>query len=184
MPSADQNFVHGGRWEAALACASARRGGAPSTRVILVWRRAVARLSRVAGAEQTLFEELGGEPTLRAIIDRFIDGVFADVMIGFMFARANRERIKAMEYEFAAQHLGAPLEYGGRPLAVAHRAHRIFDGQFDRRLTILRETLAAFAVAPRVREHWLGHTESLRAQITLGACNEPLPSELPGDSKR
>jgi truncated hemoglobin YjbI len=138
----------------------------------------------VAGAEQTLFEELGGEPVLRAIIDRFVDAVFADVMIGFMFARANRERIKAMEYEFAAQHLGAPIEYGGRPLGAAHRAHRIFDGQFDRRLTILRETLAAFAVTPRVREHWLGHTESLRGQITLGACNEPVPSDSSSSDSR
>jgi hemoglobin len=137
----------------------------------------VARLSRVAGAEQTLFEELGGEAVLRGIVERFVDGVFADVMIGFMFARASRERIQAMEYEFAAQHLGAPVVYSGRPLAAAHRAHRIFDGQFDRRLTILRETLLAFGVTERVREHWLGHTEALRAQITLGACNEPLPSD-------
>lgn len=131
----------------------------------------------MASGEQTLFEELGGEPVLRGILERFVDRIFEDVMIGFMFARASRERIKAMEYEFAAQHLGAAVEYSGRPLAAAHRAHRIFDGQFDRRLTILRETLAAFGVTARVRDHWLGHTESLRAQITLGACNEPLPSD-------
>jgi truncated hemoglobin YjbI len=132
---------------------------------------------RVASGAQTLFDELGGEPVLREIVERFVDRVFEDVMIGFMFARASRERIKAMEYEFAAQHLGAPLEYSGRPLALAHRAHRIFDGQFDRRLTILSETLLAFEVKDRIREHWLSHTESLRAQITLGACNEPAPSE-------
>lgn len=122
----------------------------------------------------TLFDELGGEPVLRQIVDRFVNRLFEDVMIGFMFARASRERIKAMEYEFAAEHLGAGNEYGGRPLSVAHRAHRIFDGQFDRRLTILRETLVAFEVSDRVREHWLAHTEALRGQITAGACNEPL----------
>lgn len=133
----------------------------------------------MASGEQSLFDELGGEPVLRQIVARFVDRMFEDMMIGFMFVRAKRERIKAMEYEFAAEHLGAQLTYSGRPLQVAHRAHRIFDGQFDRRAMILRETLSAFDVAPRIREHWLSHIESLRAQITIGACNEPLPGDTP-----
>jgi hemoglobin len=124
----------------------------------------------------TLFDELGGEPELRRIIDRFIDRVFDDIMVGFLFSRANRQRIKAKEYEFAARHLGAPVAYTGRPLDAAHRPHQIFDGQFDRRSTILRETLAEFGVSERVRAHWLAHTEALRAEVVVGACNEPLPS--------
>jgi hemoglobin len=127
----------------------------------------------VSTGAPSLFDELGGETALRKIVDQFVDRIFEDVMIGFMFSRANRARIKEKEYEFAAQHLGARVEYSGRPLEAAHRAHRIFDGQFDRRSTILRETLAACAVPERVRAHWLAHTESQRAKITLGACNEP-----------
>ena len=130
--------------------------------------------------ERSLFDELGGEPALRQVVNRFVDRIFDDVMIGFLFARANRARIKEKEYEFAARHMGAAVEYTGRPLDVAHRAHRIFDGQFDRRLTILRETLLTLQVPDRVRAHWLSHTESLRAQITLGACNEPTPDETSG----
>ena len=61
----------------------------------------------------TLFEDLGGEPALRPIIDRFVDRVFDDVMIGFFFRNARRERIKQKEYEFAAQHLGADLISAG-----------------------------------------------------------------------
>ena len=124
-----------------------------------------------------MFDELGGEAALRRVVDRFVDRIFEDVMIGFMFARASRARIKEKEYEFAAQHLGAAVAYSGRPLDAAHRAHRIFDGQFDRRATILRETLVAFAVPERVRSHWLAHTESLREKITLGACNEASVNE-------
>ena len=63
----------------------------------------------------TLFEQLGGEPALRAIVDRFVDRVFDDTLIGFHFAKANRARIKAKEYEFAAAHLGGDVEYTGRP---------------------------------------------------------------------
>lgn len=125
----------------------------------------------------TLFDELGGEPALRRVIDRFIDRLFEDTMVGFMFARADRQRIKDKEFEFAAQHLGASLEYSGRPLDVAHRAHQIFDGQFSRRLMILRETLEELAVPERVRQHWLAHTEALRNSLVIGACNAELPHD-------
>ena len=120
----------------------------------------------------TLFEDLGGEPVLRQIIDRFVDRVFDDVMIGFFFRSARRERIKQKEYEFAARHLGAGTEYTGRPLDEAHRAHPIMGGQFARRLTILKETLEAAGVPEHVKQHWLSHTEALRPLITADAGQE------------
>jgi hemoglobin len=120
----------------------------------------------------TLFEDLGGEPALRQIIDRFVDRVFDDVMIGFFFRAAQRERIKQKEYEHAAEHLGAAVAYTGRPLQEAHRAHPIMGGQFSRRLMILKETLEAAGVPEHVKQHWLSHTESLRPLITADASGE------------
>jgi hemoglobin len=120
----------------------------------------------------TLFDDLGGEPALRQIIDRFVDRVFDDVMIGFFFRNARRERIKQKEYEHAAQHLGADVQYTGRPIDEAHRAHPIMGGQFARRLTILKETLEAAGVPEHVKQHWLAHTESLRPLVTADSGRE------------
>ena len=120
----------------------------------------------------SLFDELGGEPVLRQVIDRFVDKLFADPMIGFFFARADKQRIKDKEYEFAAAHLGAEVAYSGRALDKAHAAHRIFEGQFARRTTILKETLDEFAVPPRVRDHWLAHTLSNKDSVVRGPCND------------
>jgi hemoglobin len=114
----------------------------------------------------TLFEDLGGEPALRRIIARFVDRIFDDVMIGFFFRAAQRERIEQKEYEHAAEHLGAGIAYTGRQLREAHRAHPIMGGQFNRRLVILKETLEEAGVPEHVKQHWLAHTESLRALIT------------------
>jgi truncated hemoglobin YjbI len=122
--------------------------------------------------QSTLFEKLGGEPALRAIIARFVDRMFDDLMIGYLFRAADRERVKAKEYEFAARHLGADLSYTGRPIGDAHRAHRITGGQFMRRLQILKDTLAAFQVPPEVSEHWIAHTLSLQAEITDNALDQ------------
>jgi truncated hemoglobin YjbI len=92
--------------------------------------------------------------------------MFDDIMIGFHFKNVSRERIKAKEYEFAAEHLGGNVAYTGRPLREAHARHAILGGQFMRRLQILKETLARHAAPATVIGHFVTHTESLRAQIT------------------
>lgn len=128
----------------------------------------------------TAFERIGGEEKLRAIIDDFVDRVFDDIMIGFFFRRASRERIKEMEYQHAAEHLGGPVTYGGRPLRKAHAPHRIMGGQFERRKKILSDVLLEHGVPDDIRQAWLAHTESLRGEITgdsgsecVGRTSEP-----------
>lgn len=122
--------------------------------------------------EQTLFEQLGGEPALRPIIDEFVDRMFDDVMIGFFFRKASRERIKRFEYQHAAELLGAGVRYEGRPLTQAHKGHRIMGGQFERRKEILRQTLVKHGVPAHVRDAWLAHVESLRDLITTDQGSE------------
>jgi hemoglobin len=114
----------------------------------------------------SLFEQLGGELKLRPIVDAFIDRVFADRMIGFFFRNADKERIKEMEYQLAANFLGANIEYRGRPLERAHARHPIMGGHFARRKQILKETLESYEVADNIKEAWLKHTEDLRPLIT------------------
>jgi len=121
---------------------------------------------------QSDFERIGGEPALRAIIEDFVDRVFDDLMIGFFFRDASKERLREMEYQHAAAHLGADVVYRGRPLRAAHRAHRIMGGHFERRKKLLRDVLTAHDVGPKVRERWIAHTESLRAEITADPGSE------------
>jgi len=114
----------------------------------------------------TPFERLGGEAKLRAVIDTFIDRVFADRMIGFFFRSADKARIKEMEYQLAASFLGANVEYGGRPLEQVHRKFPIMGGHFARRRQILKESIEAHGVADEIKQLWLDHTDSLRPLIT------------------
>jgi hemoglobin len=115
---------------------------------------------------QTLFEKLGGENRLRAIIDTFVDRVFEDRMIGFFFRNADRRRIKELEYQLAAHFLGGAVEYRGRPLAKAHANHPIMGGHFARRRQILSETLDFYCVPPEIKSVIMEHTDALRSQIT------------------
>jgi truncated hemoglobin YjbI len=124
-------------------------------------------------AERSLYEELGGEAALRRIVDRFVDRMFDDMMIGYLFRAARRERVKDKEFEHAAEHLGAGITYTGKPLDGAHRPHTIRGGQFMRRLKILETTLDELGAPERVKAHWLARTLELRPLITAdegGVC--------------
>ena len=114
----------------------------------------------------TPFDQLGGDTKLRAIIDDFVDRVFADRMIGFFFRNADKARIKEMEYQLAASFLGAEVKYGGQPLDQVHRKFPIMGGHFARRRQILKETIEAHGVAADIEKLWLDHTEALRPLIT------------------
>ena len=73
----------------------------------------------------TDFDRAGGEATVRGVIDRFVDRMFDDFIIGFRFDGKDRARIKAHEYEHAARVLGASIPYTGRDIPGLHRPLRI-----------------------------------------------------------
>ena len=111
----------------------------------------------------TLYEMLGGESKLMAIIDTFVDRVCEDVMIGFFFTQIDRTHLKKMEFQLAAGFLGADISYEGRPLREAHGKHRIMGGQFARRKKILQDVLEEMDVPEPVREAWLAHRKATGA---------------------
>ena len=133
-----------------------------------------------------LYDEIGPEK-LRAVIADFYDRVFADVMIGFLFIGKDRQRLIDKEVELTARFLGADIRYTGKPIRAAHARSPIMGGHFDRRLQILRETLAAHEVDPDVREAWLQHNVALREQVTTderGECTDVSAASLVDDPPR
>jgi hemoglobin len=119
----------------------------------------------------SLFDQLGGD-ALRAVITDFYRRVFDDVMIGFLFVGKDRARLIDKEWELAARMLGGDVRYTGRSMPEAHRRVPITGGHFDRRVQILKDAMAAHAVAPEVQAVWLAHTAALRAQVTADAGSE------------
>lgn len=120
----------------------------------------------------TLFDRAGGEGAVRAVVDRFVERMAADFIIGFFFAGKDLVRIKQHEYEHAALALGAPGRYTGRPIVPLHRSLRINGGQFRRRLALLRAELAE--LPEEVRDAWLAEQLRLQDQITDGTdCAPP-----------
>ena len=127
-----------------------------------------------------LFDRIGGE-ALRAVLTDFYERVFADPMIGFLFAGKNQQRLIQKEWELTARMLGASeIAYTGRSMPEAHARSPILGGHFERRLHILRETLADHGVDREIRQVWLDHTRALRRQVTADKgsdCDHELDEE-------
>jgi hemoglobin len=115
---------------------------------------------------QTAYERIGREAGLRAIIDDFVDRVFDDVLIGFLFRNASKSRVKEFEFQHACEFLGGPGVYRGRPLRELHARHPIMGGHFARRLQLLRQVLGAHGVPADVVSAWIEHNAALRGEIT------------------
>tara|TARA_R110002072_G_scaffold163667_2_gene316478 strand:+ start:818 stop:1267 length:450 start_codon:yes stop_codon:yes gene_type:complete len=135
------------------------------------------------------WETLGGEAGVRPIVERLIERVSSDLMIGFFFRNADLERVKRHELEWARAHLGGPATYSGRPLPEAHASHPIAEGHFARRLKILEEVLAEFEVPDALQAEWLAHDRAQLAAIVQTECNpgqptQGLPTGKPGRPKQ
>lgn len=114
---------------------------------------------------EALFAEVGAE-RLRAMVVDFYDRVFADVMIGFLFAGKDRARLVEREYELAARMLGGDVAYAGRPLHEAHRHVPILGGHFDRRLQIWKDAMVAAGIPAAAQAVLIEHNVALRSQVT------------------
>ena len=121
----------------------------------------------------TPYEEIGGEPIVRQIVDGFVDRASKDMIIGFFFDGKDLARVKQHEFEHAARTLGAVIPYTGRPIPSLHRPLRINGGQFRRRLALLRQQIDSAGVPLAVKELWLAEQMRMERAITDGTDCTP-----------
>jgi hemoglobin len=88
-------------------------------------------LTAVAQASPTLFERIGGEARLRAVVDEFTNIVLADERINFTFAEADIGKFKRLLYEQLCELTQGPCKYTGRDMYEAHRKLNINNAHFN-----------------------------------------------------
>ena len=68
--------------------------------------------------QQTLFEGVGGEQTIRELIHEFYDRVIADPDLKPFFENTSIGKLRRMQREFFSAALDGPITHTGRPLSV------------------------------------------------------------------
>jgi truncated hemoglobin YjbI len=113
----------------------------------------------------SLYDDIGGEPAIRAVLRTLYDRLFADLLVGFLFAGKDKETLIEHQLWFTARFLGGPSRYEGRPLPEAHAALPLLPGHFDRRHHLLAEALAEHRAPAHVADEWLRVDASLRTAV-------------------
>jgi truncated hemoglobin YjbI len=113
----------------------------------------------------SLYDDMGGEPALRAVLRSLYDRLFDDVMVGFLFAGKDKERLIEHQLWFTARFLGGPSRYEGKSIPDAHAALPLLPGHFDRRHHLLRQALTEHRVPAAVAEEWLRVDASLKTAV-------------------
>jgi hemoglobin len=84
-----------------------------------------------AASEVSIFEEIGGEPALVAVVDDFYERVLADPQLAGFFAGTNMPKLKGRQVEFFAAALGGPDIYQGASMRQVHAGRGISQADFD-----------------------------------------------------
>ena len=114
---------------------------------------------------KTMYELIGGEARVRAVLQSLYDKLFADPIVGFLFQPFDKQHIVLTQLPFTCKFLGGPQEYAGRPLPEVHSKLPLLPGHFDRRHKLLEQTLEEQGVPEEVRRVWLRIDQSLRPSI-------------------
>ena len=85
-----------------------------------------------AAAEASIYEAIGGEPALVAVVDDFYGRVLSDAQLAGFFAGANMPKLMGRQVEFFAAALGGPDLYQGASMREVHAGRGISQADFDR----------------------------------------------------
>lgn len=112
----------------------------------------------------TLYERVGGDKAITAVIADFVDNNVAnDARINHFFANTDLERLKKLLVEFVDNAAGGPQAYTGRDMKTAHAGMHITVADFNALVEDLSKSLDTLKVPAAEKQELLalvGPTQS------------------------
>jgi len=148
---------------------------APAARPVAPPAAAARPAARPAAAAQpatppssaSLYDRLGGEATIKAVVEEFYRRILADARLAPVFAGVEMGNLKRHQALFISQALGGPKQYDGRSMAEAHAHLEIAEGQFNAVAGHLVGTLRHFRVGQADIDAVLAVIAPLKSQIVV-----------------
>lgn len=120
---------------------------------------------QAVAAPMSLYDRLGGEAAIKAVVDEFVANVAADTRINKWFENANIDRLKGHLVNQIGQASGGPQVYTGRDMRTTHAGMGIDGPAFDALVENLVKALDKFAVPEQEKNELLGVLGPMRSDI-------------------
>lgn len=115
--------------------------------------------------EQTLYQAIGGLPTLQKAHKIFYDKIYVHDWLKQFFEGHEQKAIEDRQTSFMAEKMGGPDPYPGKEIKMVHETMYITQELFDIRHALLEESLKEAGVAEKLRERWLRIDNAFMQQI-------------------
>jgi len=112
-----------------------------------------------------LYDRLGGQTGITAVVDAFVARVAADDRINSYFEDKDLPKLKERLVEQICQASGGPCKYNGRSMKETHKGMGITGDHFDALVADLGATLDRFRVTTRDRDELLSLLAPMRGDI-------------------
>jgi hemoglobin len=118
-----------------------------------------------APSQATLYQRLGGLPTIRKVVDDFVLRLRADPRVSHFFADSNVPLIREQLTQLFCEVSGGPCTYLGADMKTAHVGMGVRNADFDAVAEDLGASLDAAKVPERERKELLAILGKMRTDI-------------------
>ena len=118
--------------------------------------------------KRSLYDRLGGEPAITAVIDDFLANVLADNRINAFFANvdeAGKANLRAKLIEQVCAASGGPCTYTGKDMVTVHTGMNLTEADFNALVEDLVKSLDKFKVPEPEKNELLAALGSMKGDI-------------------
>lgn len=115
-----------------------------------------------------LYDRLGGNEGIRAVVDDFYDSLIEDSELGPFFEDADIDKLRRTQTDFLCEAAGGPETYDAEPVKEAHLHVPFEPSHIERAVEILQDTL---------KDHGVGKEDSEAVVGAVAAYEEELLAE-------
>jgi hemoglobin len=127
--------------------------------------------------QKSLYERLGGEPAITAVVDDFTARAAANAKVNFLrggkYANVDVPKFKKHLVNLIGSVTGGPQKYTGRDMKTVHKGMAITDAEFDALAADLIASLDKFKVPAKEKDELLKIVASTRADIVEVKAGAP-----------
>jgi hemoglobin len=116
-------------------------------------------------APRNLYERLGGQDGIGAIIDALLVNIGGDSRIKLYFNNLDQVRFKTNMVAFICEKTGGPCSYTGGEIKTAHQSLQVTSEDFDAMMETIGKTLDEKGVAEADKKELMDLMASYKADI-------------------
>lgn len=120
-------------------------------------------------APKSLYDRLGGQPAITAVVEEFVTRTTTDPRIKDRFFNTDAANLKKQLVDFVCMATGGPCKYMGKDMETAHGGMEVVDEEFNALVENLVGALDKFKVPEKEKGELIGALGPLKPQIVTPA---------------